>query len=57
MRSLRRFAVSITPIAISSLKQKIAVGGSAPPSNCSAAVLPDSIEKLPFTTMQSSSAS
>ena len=55
-RRLRRLAVSTTPIAISSLKQKIAVGGSRRPRSRSAPAAPDSIEKSPFMTTKSRSA-
>ena len=55
-RRPRRLAVSTAPIAISSLKQKIAVGRSRRPSSRSAQAAPDSIEKSPFITTKSRSA-
>ena len=55
-RSPLRFAVSMTPIAISSLKQKMAVGEFLLPRSRSAPTTPDSIEKSPFTTKHSRSA-
>ncbi len=50
MRTPRARAVCIAPIAMLSLNEKIAVGGSGRSSSCSAAEMPPEISKLPSTS-------